>query len=347
MSEFPQIESEFTGTPMEKLHKRFVSTGYQPLEYGSLYRIKSGESGLDSISEIRGEAVSNSLVLGGKYPSPQNEELIGFTPGKKIVAFKTDSGGEQSKYGTKNEDGFYVGIRQKRLVVGVFDGAGGSGHGELASCTGMVSAAENILREKKNIWDAAKIIDEDIKKEARGGYAAAVLADVVEGPNDKKLVALAWAGDCKAMTIREGKKLEEGSTSFQNVAQEEIDAKKCLPQDYYNHPEQHVLTSALGGGKGYVPEKKSFFAKNKDLLIIASDGFWDRVSEYEILKLSHEHQTPHDLQSALYNLAYKRNNLDPIENPSFEIQFSESIKVKKILKKRYSGDNITIGVVEL
>lgn len=325
--------------PYQQLASEFVGPGYESLTQQSLYRVESRVAGLDAVSIMRGERCSNSRLLGERSSNPRDQTLIGLTSERKVVAFKTHYGGPRSKYDFNNQDGFYVGVKDRRVVAAIFDGAGGSGNGELAACAGIAGLADSALRKQRNIWDAAEAVDEKVRQAAKGGFAAGVLIDIVTSQEGKKMVDLAWAGDSKAMTMRNGAKLEAGTSTLQNSAQVAVDKGEIEPRDYYNDWRQSSLTSDFGGTKLQLG-RKSFQAEEGDILIAGTDGLWDLVSEYEILQLAKQYPLPLDLQFMVYRLAYQRNNA----REPFDIQHSADTKVTKKLEL---GDNITVGVMEL
>ncbi|HAT03357.1 MAG TPA: hypothetical protein DCS29_01080 [Candidatus Magasanikbacteria bacterium] len=120
---------------------------------------------------------------------------------------------------TKNEDSILTVVGPDgALVTGVIDGAGGMGNGRQASrlvneaVVGMIRAGETDLREAMIDGHAR------IENELSNGNTAAVIARI---DRDRK-VQLAYIGDSKAMTVRGGKKLEEGTTKMHNFAVEVV-----------------------------------------------------------------------------------------------------------------------------
>jgi len=256
------------------------------------------------------------------------------------VSAITDFGGPKAKRKT-SEDTFFVVAQDKHLSVGVIDGVGGILFGERATAIGA-AVAQKRFRDGDD--DIVRVMDHAhmrMTQYAHGGSACAVMARI-GSEDDPRKVVIGSSGDCKAMTIRGGVKLEEGTTKFQNLAQRKIDEGQGKPEDYYNDPFVGTLTSALGASGEHLEEPLDieFKSEQGDFIVMASDGLWDNVSEYEVTQLAKECKAAAELQQKLYDLAHQRNNADE----PFTIQHSADKAVQKQLKK---ADNITIAVIEL
>jgi serine/threonine protein phosphatase PrpC len=289
-------------------------------------------------SGIKEQSPSDELHL-------QNKELS--------VDIKTDSGGPESKYGDKNEDAFLLLVDEEGFFLSVLDGAGGTQKGRKAAC--LASEALRHMHQKSPTADLRAIMnatDTFIGDNAEGGVAAGV---VIRGKKEKAHwnLQIGALGDCKVMTIRNGKKRPEGTSTLQNVATG-ITKIKGDSQGYYCD----ILQNKILGGFGlYVrqprveePEILSLTAEAGDQLVVASDALWDLVSEYEVEELSKQYRGK-ALQEQLYELAYRRNNT----TGPFMIQHDATTTVIKEFSKMYPpeyakakfGDNITIAVVDL
>ena len=155
------------------------------------------------------------------------------------------------------------------------------------------------------------------------------------------------------MTLRGQKKFTPGTTVFQNLAQRRIDAKKIKGKDYYTDPYINVISGGIGLNRDDVdkPGALQFEAEKGDIMVLASDGFWDIVSEYEVEKICQESTDSQEMERKLFDLAYARNNIFG----AFIIQHSETESTSKALitlkededAVLKGGDNITLAVVEI
>lgn len=305
---------------------------------------------------------------------------------------RSDYGGEASKYSDENQDSIFAVVQGKdSVIVGVVDGAGGSGGGLRASQRVTEIVTREVVKGA-TLEDALKAADlevdrdniEQIKKAARN------LKNQVEGPlslderreivDDESAYAcpvllklskegkaeMCWSGDAKAMTLRNGAKLVGGTSKMMNLVDEIIRGDKnpdlydwkshpvpSKPEDYYEAYLNNKITGHIGGTRVLtdetVPsavriESLQFEAKEGDQIVLASDGVWDVVSEFEIEERA-KHLKGQDLQKEIFNLAFERNN----SKDDFFIQHSATASVKCKPKKRISnhGDNISVVVVDV
>ena len=259
---------------------------------------------------------------------------------------RSDYGGPNSKYNKANEDSMFADADHDRLIVGVVDGAGGSGNGLQASRVGSEQLLK-ALQEGQTMESAFEQADREVTKIPKGrspatgkleqAYATAIVAHITQ----EGKTTLGWRGDAKAMTIRNGNKLSEGTTRLQNFAWEMNEGTED-ERLFYTHPYRSVITGTIGetGGKERKPTGiLEFQAHNRDQIVLASDGLWDVVSEYEVIELAKLHRG-RALQKALYQLVYDRYN----SGKNFTIMHAPGEPVSMEYNK---GDNITIEVVEI
>lgn len=284
------------------------------------------------------------------------------------ISGQTDVGGENSRYNTSsrhtNESGYAVLVDNHRLLLAVGDGAGGTGRGRQAFrafAGGCVEAFRNKLPPK----DADLVIDQRVREESREdaldpkhGYGAGALI-FVDPKKDGRRAQLVIAGDTQIFTIRDGQKLEEGSTDPQTYAWEsEVATGKIHPRGHFNHLSANILTSNYGGNV-HSPVFKNFEYHSNDLLILADDGVRGVVSEYEMLKIAQEEEgDPKKIQERIFSLAIVRQNsrtdftIELSDNPddtvSFCVNDAEGIEEGAPLPdERKGGDNIVILVAKL
>ena len=161
------------------------------------------------------------------------------------IDIKTDHGGPESKYPDKNEDVFLAVVDEEGFLLGVIDGAGGSKKGRKAAC--LASEALNHMYKRSPAADLKTIMqaaDTHVGENAENGVATGVVirAKKEQAGWDVQIGAL---GDCKVMTIRNGKKHPEGTTNLQNAAALQALLSKKL-EGYYCDIAQNRIFGGFG-----------------------------------------------------------------------------------------------------
>lgn len=266
------------------------------------------------------------------------------------VFILTNTGGEKSKY-QSNEDATFAISEKDRVVVGSIDGMGGGGNGKIAGRI-VSSVFEKNLRANSGVAAFEDCRDEIIEQfknnplvAGKSAGACGVVAEITKSNDDSYDVTAMYAGDSKMLTIQDGIELEAGTTKSQNVVSEGLEEHFRRTgvderHEYFAHPMSNQITGSFTANRSQkLPEIVSFKAKAGARSIIASDGLWDNVSHYEVIKLSEELPDDEAFQAALFSLAMERNNS---AGTKFDIAYAEGKTTPKKLK---AGDNITIAVV--
>ena len=270
--------------------------------------------------------------------TPNSEGLIEQSVEGSIlgrVDASTSIGGPRSKY-THDEDAFAIRSTENELAVAVLDGAGGSGNGALASRIGARTFLETI-KQGDDLMDSFDEITDNVLKEGKGGYLTGTALHAVKLPEGTIRINVANSGDTRILTVRGGERFGPGTTTLQNLGQTAIRLGEIEPWEYYNYPMKHIMTGSLGiEEQAEPPEFRAFDHEEGDVSILASDGLWDVVSEYEVIQLAKKYKGK-ELHEKLFELAFERNNSE-----AFDILHSPD---HLVLKRKKLGDNITIVVV--
>lgn len=287
---------------------------------------------------------------------PKEETHKDLETGLGHILVTCDYGGPHSKYDDENQDSFVCGnTKNGDIFIAVIDGAGGSGGGLEASIKSNSDLANNLvqgLSPLEGLRSASGLlidINEQKKRRAfasgrsfdfshEGIYATAVAAKIEKSGR----VLLAASGDSKIATIRNGAILREGTTCMQNTPSKLIEYSLLNPREYYQHPLKSNITGGLGIKDAEEPLGQEFWGQDKDRIVLASDGLWDLVSEYEVARLSNQCKTANEFQAALFKMAYDRNNADS----AYNIEHAPGVLIAMPSYKK-GGDNITIAVMEL
>jgi len=285
--------------------------------------------------------ISDEEFLGRPDKCPFNDHSYHFLAPQAKVVSTTTYGGPGSKYKKINEDSYFFGMNTRHsLISGVIDGSGGSKSGYLGGK--MANEALSLtLRNGDTLRSAFSEADRNVIQYAKGGYAAGV---AVEVQGDLKTF-LASKGDAKALTLRDGEILKDGTSIIHSKVAYQIDKGQLPAHAIHTSNRKNVIYSVIGNRR--LPlHQSSFQGESGDMIIMATDGLWDVVTDYEILQLS-AYCNAKDLQKAIYDLALERNN----SRKPFSIQFSE--KETHVISPLFfegevaKGDNITVQIIEL
>lgn len=178
-----------------------------------------------------------------------------------------------------------VGTGEQRLFV-VADGMGGHAKGELASRAvleiirqnadkmGSIDDLGEILGEAKRVLNDMSAKDHSII-----GLGTTIAGILFIG---KQVVAFN-SGDSRVYRLR-GRFLER-ITKDHSVVQDLVDAGMITEEEMRNHPQKHVITSAIIGDKKEDKPAiyhKVFTCDNSQRYLICTDGLWESLSSEEM-----------------------------------------------------------------
>jgi len=281
--------------------------------------------------------------------------------GVVVASARSSDGGQESKYDGINYDRAFA-LRTmygngEVSLFGVLDGVS-KGEKTTAGVEQAVELFDSYFKSGLSLLDAAKKVDAILHEESHFFRSCAgVLMQLGRWDDDEGRIVdphhatVVYAGDAKILTIRNEQRLSEGTTKFQSLAQKDIDDKVAEEKDLYTHSQAHVLTNSFGSGRLDSMNELSFDTQKGDTMVMASDGFWDVVSEYETIELSKKY-AGQALQDELFQLAMNRQGANALIN----IEHEPGVFVEKNMKRgkgiqgwEYNkmADNITVMVVAI
>jgi serine/threonine protein phosphatase PrpC len=174
------------------------------------------------------------------------------------------------------------------LFAVVADGAGGHGGGAEAS-TAAVAEAEKCWQA----WTGQGSTPEFLANWMSKAHDA-VNRSVRHLHADARTVAVAllvhgnradWvhAGDCRLYHFRQGKLLTR--TRDDSVVQVLFEKGEIAEEEMGTHEDQNRLLQAIGGSEPPKPRHGGADIEPEDVLILCSDGFWERLKPEEIAEL--------------------------------------------------------------
>lgn len=225
------------------------------------------------------------------------------------VAGKTDIGLVREK----NED--YFTIDEKIGLFIVADGLGGHAGGEIASKLAVESILSFFKEKpatKKHIEEAVefahqKIIDSSLNDHRLIGMGSTVVFALRRSLNS---LYIANVGDARAYLSRDSElKLltQDHSVVFELFRKGDIKFEEIR-----THPSVNIVTQALGIEVDMGPYQAEVTLKDKDLIMLCSDGLWDMLSENNIQKIVNEKQHPEKICIELIEAAKAAGGRDNI-----------------------------------
>jgi protein phosphatase len=206
-------------------------------------------------------------------------------------------GGSDLRVGTRTD----IGLRRKRnedfldvrqtqlgLLMVVCDGMGGPGNGDRASrlaVEAFVTAAEGnpgdpgaLLND--GVERAGRAIAEEIARDPScAGMGTTLVAALVKGMH----ATVANVGDSRAY-LYAGGSLRRVSRDHSLVG--EMVARGELTEDEAaRHPRRNIITRALGGERGVVPDLFELDLAQGDTLLLATDGLHGMISDASIAEV--------------------------------------------------------------
>jgi len=197
----------------------------------------------------------------------------------------------------------------------VADGMGGHEAGDVAS--GHIVAALGELDMSGDLDArasacAARLTEVDAELRARAamlGPAAVIASTVVVLLADDSEYACVWAGDSRLYRWRAGE-LRRLTTDHSRV-QELVDAGLLTVEAAARHPEAHIVTRAIGGGRlefGHLREP----LQAGDWFLLCSDGLTNMLTDSEIARELARAKAPAQAAGRLLDLVLERGAIDNV-----------------------------------
>lgn len=199
-----------------------------------------------------------------------------------------------------NEDHHLIGAG----LFAVADGMGGAANGQVASrlATETLQRAFSAEPTASGLVAAVRQANEAIRDRAGNepdqppfGTTIGAVARV-GGPDDERFVTVN-VGDTRIYLLRDGQ-LTQLSSDHSRVA-DLVRAGEITASEAAEHPERHVLTSALGVVDAVAPAVNHVRPEPGDRLILCSDGLFNELTEEAIAATAARHD---DLDRAARDL---------------------------------------------
>ena len=184
----------------------------------------------------------------------------------------------------------------------VTDGAGGLGHGELASSIAMRAVVSNLIQNavlkelqleesdtELGIEDIARRAiehaNEQVIESANGGVTTLTVAMLINGQ-----MVIGHVGDSRAYLVENGR--PRLLTRDHSYSWRLVEIGQITPEEAMEHPKRNQLWNAVGQGNNLVIEVDTYPQPHGGYLLICSDGLWGEVPESELSSAVAQHDEP-------------------------------------------------------
>lgn len=246
----------------------------------------------------------------------------------QFAFFGTSDIGRHRRY---NEDSYLCNPKEKLFLIA--DGIGGQAAGEIASKLAIRNIEEFVVRshseditwpipyrqeftlEQNSLLAGATLANRKVRELANQnpsmkGMGTTLVGVIIKG----NCLAIINIGDSRLYMIRDGE--IEQITQDHTVAGEQKKLGLLTKEEASNHPQKHILTSALGIEvmENLRIDLSLVDILKKDLYLMCSDGLNDMLSDKEILAIinSDENRSLEKISLSLIqqaNLAGGRDNI--------------------------------------
>lgn len=199
---------------------------------------------------------------------------------------------------TNNEDSVFGGESGDGFLAVVADGLGGHADGELASSL-AISAIRESLRDLHTNED-------DLIDAIRKASAEILAAQNPQNPMHTTVTAL-WIGDTVAVAAHVGDsrayQFRNGKIIYQSldhsVAQMAVLVGKLAPDELRGSRDRNHLIRVLGSSNSPPVDSQLLSVQAGDRFLLCSDGFWENVLEFDMLKTIASTTTAEDWLAAM------------------------------------------------
>jgi PPM family protein phosphatase len=209
----------------------------------------------------------------------------------------------------------------------VADGMGGMAAGEVASKMAIATGVKLFQKSPKWGFKINKREARDLFERVNSYLKEIDLAITQRSEEDRRLFGMGTTltasysigvdlfvihlGDSRAYLYRDGKLKQ--LTKDHTVAQAMADAGYIAPEEVRHHNKRNVLTNFLGGHHGKVKADVRWLRlRDRDRLLLCSDGLNDMVDDASIARILGAHDQPPDAAQSLVDEALDRGGRDNV-----------------------------------
>ncbi|MCX6609826.1 MAG: serine/threonine-protein phosphatase [Acidobacteria bacterium] len=178
-----------------------------------------------------------------------------------------------------NQDAVWSGSTAGCFGWALADGLGGMGGGELASAAAIHAISSTLSEDLLTMATAAQ----DAIKQAQKAYpqSASMRSTLVLLVSDGNRAKWMHSGDSRLYRFQRGALIEH--TLDHSVPQMLVLTGKITPAEIRRHPDRNRILKSLGGASAEIEMGPGWRdLEPGDAFLLASDGFWELVTEREM-----------------------------------------------------------------
>jgi serine/threonine protein phosphatase PrpC len=195
----------------------------------------------------------------------------------------------------------------------VADGAGGHGHGELASAIALNTVARYLIKEqflfqlnslgskntqstKELMHRAFELSDSSVNADAKGGVTTLTVA-LLHGNH----LTIGHVGDTRAYLINDGR--IQLVTRDHSVPWRLVEIGQLSPEEARLHPQRNLLWNAVGKGEKLFVDVFTYPVPIGGYLLLCSDGLWSGILDGDLQRMIQASKDPYTICEEMVNQA--------------------------------------------
>jgi len=260
--------------------------------------------------------------------APFNRSALSGTARKRRIACVSDVGrvrknNEDTAFAASIWYSFY-GAQIHGYVIGVADGAGGHGAGEVASRTAASEVLPKVVEGFSNsATDPSALSLREIIMTTNQGVMArktSIGSDMVTTltlarfirVNGTETLDVGHVGDSRAYLVDRGSGQILRLTEDHKLVDDLVRTGELTPEQARFHPQRNIITSALGMPEPRVDVSQPVSLHPTGSVLVCSDGLSDLVEDTEIARVVRASPGPNRAAVTLKNLANSRGGRDNV-----------------------------------
>ncbi|AGB40854.1 serine/threonine protein phosphatase [Halobacteroides halobius DSM 5150] len=230
---------------------------------------------------------------------------------------------ERGKVRDKNEDNYLTMTTKDDLkVIAVADGMGGHQGGRIASSV-AIEVVENYEFTKSNlktdIDNCIKLANKKILQKANdnlkyNGMGTTLTLGIIKD----KILIIGHVGDSRAYLYSENQLKQ--ITNDHSYVNELVKKNIISSQEADKHPKRNLLTRALGTNQEVKVDIIELELKDKDLVLLCSDGATEMLSKQDLIKVINKNSTLQDKANKVVDMANQAGGYDNITVLFYQIK---------------------------